>query len=90
MALEPERLQALLAFTRKQWKSPACQLCGHNEWAIDGPAEIAIPYPPGSFEERIKRPPTLACAAFTCRNCGNTVLVNMVVAGLVENWQVEK
>lgn len=82
MPLPPGHLQALLAFTRKHWRSPACQLCGHNEWAIDGPAEITLPYPRGSFEHAMKSPPALACAAFTCRYCGNTVLVNMVVAGL--------
>ncbi len=40
---------------------------------------------PGSFEAVVGvAKQTMPCAAFTCRNCGNTIFVNLLVAGLVQ------
>lgn len=84
MPLEPDQLHRLLKFTRARWKSPSCQLCAANEWAVDGIVAITVEHRPNSFEAVMgAAKQTLPCAAFTCRNCGNTVLVNLIIAGLM-------
>lgn len=85
MSFTPVERNHLLAFTQSHWGTPHCKLCGQNTWAIDGPVELTMGHTPGSFEAVVgTAKQTMPCAAFTCRYCGNTIFVNLLVAGLVQ------
>ena len=62
-----------------------CQLCGVNDWKLEGmPAFIAL-WDVDSGEKAIFSAPQiqgLPLVALTCKNCGNTLFLNTMVLGL--------
>lgn len=57
-----------------------CPLCRAKSWEAHSFAPLALsPYPDAhTFDAK-----ALPCAALVCQNCGNTVLINLVVAGVL-------
>ena len=85
MPFSQDETQRLLLYAQSKWRRPNCQLCGHNQWAVDGPVQVPTSFRAGTFEAILgATAPSLPCAAFTCRVCGNTVLVNLIIAGVVQ------
>jgi hypothetical protein len=78
MPLAADDTQKLLAFINSRWKSKLCLICGDNGWAIHGVLQLGVSEP----RELVPAGQSLPCAAMVCQVCGNTVLVNLVVAGI--------
>lgn len=82
MALSPEMFQQLVNHLNSKIKTRKCVLCGAESWALEGHVTLPIGDVPGLMTVG---GPTLANAAMVCQNCGNTHIINLVVAGLVKN-----
>ncbi|HEY9157495.1 hypothetical protein [Candidatus Binatus sp.] len=58
-----------------------CPLCNHEEWAI-GPSFTQIP----TSTPGLQKPPRInPCVAVVCGHCGNTILLNAIIMGLLQS-----
>ncbi len=57
-------------------------MCGTNQWQVVGYTAVSTTTTPGYFS---LQGPALPSAAVVCLNCGNTVFVNLFIAGVVSN-----
>lgn len=80
MALSQDQLQTLLNHINARWRNKACAICGVNNWTFNGPVSLSIN---PALNQMMIGGPQVPVAVATCRHCGNTVLINLVVAGLV-------
>ncbi len=69
--MNKERIEKVAQHVDDKWKDKDCLLCGENGW---GMAEVEIACIPWGR--------VLPLVASTCGNCGNTVFINAVVAGV--------
>lgn len=81
MALDPITSNTVLSIINRKWKNKNCLLCGANAWAINGYVTLTMSNVP--TEQVIGGGVVLPSAAVICRNCGNTHIINLVIAGLV-------
>jgi hypothetical protein len=80
MAMTPEDTKKVAQFVDSKWRSSKCTLCGVNKWAIHGYVQVVL----GPDHKTINLGgQVLPSAAFVCKNCGNTVLVNLLMAGVI-------
>ena len=71
----------MIAHLRDKWKGRNCPLCGEGGWQVQDKA----------FELRefhgctmVLGGPVIPLIPITCSNCGNTVLVNAISAGVLD------
>jgi hypothetical protein len=78
MPLTKQAGDALAEHLHRTWTRKECLQCGGNNWALHGYVTLitadTLVATPGA--------PILPCAAAVCQMCGNTVLINLVVAGV--------
>jgi hypothetical protein len=71
MLTDDER-EKFIAHVNKTWEtSKACPMCATNSWAIIGMIDLHI-------DQWRTAPTVVQC----CQKCGNTIMMNAVVAGL--------
>ncbi len=76
MALDEAARTKLAEHLQKTWRSPGCVLCGSTTWELHGYVTIILSDAPGASAGTEGLP---ACA-LVCQRCGNTVIINLVVA----------
>lgn len=99
--MTPADRTKLLDFLQSRWKDQRCPLCGHDEWAVQPrlfalrtlhdrravvERSVREPVAPETPTEDVG--PTedvVPVVPVVCKSCGNTVLVNAVVANMVED-----
>jgi predicted RNA-binding Zn-ribbon protein involved in translation (DUF1610 family) len=79
MALTPEATARITEHLKAKWKFP-CPMCRSNEWTLNGYVALPLADQPNTII--IGGGAVLPAVAVVCRNCGNTVLVNAVIAGI--------
>ena len=63
-----------------KWSSQNCQMCGHISWNIPSEAYEIREFHGGGL---VFGPvPIVPVLPITCSNCGNTILVDSIVAGI--------
>ena len=90
MKLTPEQHEKLLAFIKSKWKAPyECRCCGFNNWDVTREIYQIMQFTPGGLA---LGGPIVPIAPVTCSNCGNTILINALIAGIVDqpNKEVQK
>lgn len=70
---------AIFRWFGDKWPDPACAVCGERAWAAN-PRLGQIPNLAPPAQERGR---TVPIVVITCFNCGHTVSVNAIVAGVV-------
>jgi predicted nucleic-acid-binding Zn-ribbon protein len=80
MALNPAALEKATQFINEKWRSKTCHLCGANNWVINGYVVLSVGDTPLDV---VLGGQALPCVAMVCKNCGNTHLINVFVAGMV-------
>lgn len=74
-------MQHLIAFLNGKFgTNPNCRLCTVNAWEFNGFIALGLSDSPGVAQFGGQNLPSVA---LVCKNCGNTVLINAVIAGLV-------
>ncbi|MDO8716942.1 MAG: hypothetical protein Q7J73_09105 [Dehalococcoidales bacterium] len=77
---ENEKQKVLAAIQLKVPQIKNCPLCGNSKWSLsDGVVTLSIQDQPGTV---VIGGPGLPCVTLVCLNCGNTVLLNMIVLEL--------
>ena len=78
MAVDDTLRGKLADHLKRVWQSPACLLCGCTVWEAHGHVTVLLSDVPGTLTGITDGLPTVA---LVCQRCGNTVFVNLVVAG---------
>lgn len=78
MRLTDAEIAILGEFLTKTWKTTDCVLCGANEWTAFG--RTILPFPLSRVDRRPAA--TQAYACMTCGRCGNSILIDLVKAGI--------
>lgn len=79
--------QKAAEWLRTKWSNSSCSQCSTNQWDIGPPMELRG-FHGGSLV--IGGGGSLVpVLPITCLNCGNTLLVNAIVAGVVERDPAE-
>lgn len=80
MTLKDDEIDALDKHINETWKSFECEICGRKDWR--GSSKVHLrPTEEGDLD---LTGPVIPCAVITCEYCGNTRLINLVVAGAYE------
>jgi hypothetical protein len=73
-------LQAANEWIISRWPAPRpCPLCNHEEWNFGG-SFVQLPTSALGLQGA---PRTSPCVAVVCGHCGNTILLNAIVMGLL-------
>lgn len=84
MASEEEEKQrqrdAAGRWLREKWPNPQCPMCFARNWHVAPTAELRD-FTGGDL---VLGGPIIPVVPVVCTNCGNTVLVNALIAGAVE------
>jgi hypothetical protein len=80
MKLHPEEKAKLVQFIQIKWKLDDCPVCRKTEtYDVSEQVYQIVEYPEmGRLSGEVVAP----IVPVTCRNCGNTILVNALVAGV--------
>lgn len=79
MYLTQTQTNALIAHLNRTWTRPHCELCDTNQWDVAGYVSVSLTPNPATLQGG---GPYLPTAAMICKNCGNTRLVNLAIAGV--------
>jgi hypothetical protein len=71
-----------------KWNERPCPMCGEKNWSVQDTIFELREFQHGSMV--IGNGPLVPVAPVTCNNCGNTFLINAIVAGLLERDGTEK
>jgi hypothetical protein len=71
-----EALRLQLVEHLKKWRSASCVLCGASLWEMHGHLTLLLTDQPGTTQATDGLP----TVALVCQRCGNTVLINLIVA----------
>ena len=72
----------LIKHLENKWSSQKCPMCGHSGWNLPSEIYEIREFQDGNFV--IGGTPIVPVLPVTCGNCGNTVLVNAIVAGVTK------
>lgn len=71
----------MIEYLREKWSGTrACPMCGSTSWDVQGSVFQLIQFNEGAM---VIGGPVIPVIPVTCNNCGNTVLVNAIKAGIV-------
>lgn len=71
----------VIGYLKERWAGRPCPMCGHAGWSVQDSVFELREFHGGSMV--IGSGPLIPVVPVTCNNCGNTVLVNAIVAGVV-------
>jgi hypothetical protein len=80
VALDQATIEKIVEHLKGKWAVQACPMCKNNNWEIHGQVTLSL------FTMGVKSSgagQALPCAVVICQVCGNSVIVNLVVAGIV-------
>jgi ribosomal protein S27AE len=76
--------EKVLAFLKNKWTNPRCPMCGGGGWNVEQGVFELRKFHGGNF---IMGGPLIPIIPVSCQNCGNTVFVNAIMAGVVDRDQ---
>jgi hypothetical protein len=71
----------LIEHLRGKWAGRPCQMCGVGNWNVNESTFELREFNEGPL---VLGGPIMPVVPVTCTNCGNTILVNAVVSGVVK------
>jgi len=77
-----EMLKRLVIHLEQKWGDQSCPLCENDNWNVSD----SIYKLQGSVGQNVifGNVPIIPVVPVTCTNCGNTILVNTIVAGVTK------
>jgi hypothetical protein len=84
MKLTPEQVDRLINALDQRWPDPKiCPICKNTTWdTLDIVFELkGYTQDPESNEQ----PTVMPLVPLTCKNCGNTILFNVIAAGILSS-----
>jgi hypothetical protein len=80
VALDQATIQKIVEHLKRKWTVQTCPMCKQNNWEIHGQVTLSLTAATGRATGAGQ---ALPCAVVICQVCGNSVIVNLVVAGIV-------
>jgi hypothetical protein len=80
MAFDATTIERIIQHLKSGWTVQTCPMCKKSNWEVHGPVTLSLG---GGSEYSAAPGQNLPCAAIVCQSCGNTLIVNLVVAGIV-------
>lgn len=77
---------ALQRWIEEKWKQGSCPVCEANQWQAGEDVLQLMPFHEGSL---VVGGPVYPVLPIVCLNCGNSIFVSAVVAGIVKRPTVE-
>jgi hypothetical protein len=74
--------EKLLNHLKSKWQGRPCQMCNTGNWNISDSIFELREYNQGNLI--LGGGPIIPVVPITCENCGNTIFVNAIKAGLIE------
>jgi hypothetical protein len=89
MFVQPYKIDSnrLIEHLRKKWKGHPCNMCGIGDWNVQ---DVAYELRQVSAAALALGGPLIPVIPVVCNNCGNTVLVNAITAGVMKSEQEVK
>jgi predicted nucleic-acid-binding Zn-ribbon protein len=80
VAMNDDEKSKMIKHLEDKWNSQNCPMCGHSSWNIPSEVYEIREFHGGGL---VLGPiPIVPVIPITCSNCGNTILVNSIVAGI--------
>ena len=73
----------LIEELNKKWHGKGCPMCGNASWVVSDKVFELREFNNGDFI--VGNVPIVPIVTVSCDNCGNTVLVNPLVLGIMKN-----
>lgn len=74
----------VIKYLQKKWRGSGCPMCGGNQWNVPEKIFELREFNDGNLMIGGPNGAVLPVIPITCRNCGNTVFINALFAGLLE------
>lgn len=72
--------QKMISFLSKKWGENKCNMCGGGTWEVQDKVFQLTEFHQGNL---VVGGPLVPVVPVTCTNCGNTTLVNALIAGAI-------
>lgn len=83
----PANAANVIEHLKKKWHGRSCQMCGTGNWNVQGAVFELRQFFHGDM---VLSGPIIPVVPVNCTNCGNTVLVNAIIAGAMPAQVVAK
>lgn len=70
----------VIAHLREKWRDKNCPMCGGGPWEVQPTLFQITAWTPGYLQPGL---PTIPLCPITCKNCGNTILINAIISQTV-------
>jgi hypothetical protein len=80
--VQPAKLDAArtIEYLQRKWLGNPCPMCRVSSWNVQGSVYQLLQFNPSAL---VVGGPVVPVIPVVCNNCGNTVLVNAITAGLL-------
>ena len=78
--MSKDEIKNLLEFLRRKWRDGRCPMCRSANFNVEEDTYQLMRYGGGSV---VIGGPVVPVVPVICTNCGNTVLVNAIIAGVI-------
>ncbi|MBT5492061.1 hypothetical protein HOK00_07455 [bacterium] len=78
----------VIKFLGEKWKTTECPMCKDTSWSISENIFELREYSDGNLI--IGNVPIVPIVPVTCNNCGNTIMINAIVANITSNGKKDE
>ena len=79
--------EKIIEHLKSKWKGRSCPMCNKGPWNVQDSAYELRRFHGGSM---LLGGPIIPVIPISCNNCGNTLLINAIMAGLVDREEEGK
>jgi hypothetical protein len=79
MGFDATTIERIIQHLKGSWTVQACPMCKKSNWEVHGPITLSL----GVSDNSVGLGQNLPCAAIVCQSCGNSLIINLVVAGIM-------
>lgn len=72
----------IISHLKEKWEARLCPMCGKGPWNVQDSTYQLMEFNEGAF---VVGGPVIPVIPITCGNCGNTVLVNAILSGIMQS-----
>lgn len=80
--MEKKDTEKLIAFLNTKWQGRPCPMCQAGKWSVQDKVFELREFHGGGLV--IGGTPIVPVIPVTCENCGNTIFLNAITAGIVK------
>lgn len=73
--------QKAIVHLQAKWAGRPCPMCGVSDWNVHDSTFQLTEFNQGSM---VIGGPVIPVVPVICKNCGNTILINAIIAGLIK------